>query len=369
MFLIDSMRARGGMERMTAAVAAGLAQLGFTIQILTLRGETSAFPLADGVELASLGLPDQSLRLRTETRPIMQAVRAAVQRWKPDVFIAVDSFLSVFAFPVLLDLPVRRVAWEHFNVRTDLNMRSRRLARWAAAYLGHDVVTLTEQDTQHWTRAFPRARASIGTIPNLLPFARPATNPYALERRVVLAAGRLDGQKGFDLLLEAWAQIEAQHPEWRLELLGEGVEEANLRRQATQLGLQRWTLRGSTTAIEEAYRQAGVYCLSSRHEGLPMVLLESQAYGVPAVAFDCPTGPAEILASGGGRLVAAQQVSALAQTLAEVLSQPAQRLDMSGRAYDGSQRYLPEQILARWVTLLTGELLPAGALQPAAAQL
>ncbi|NMV20850.1 glycosyltransferase, partial [Vibrio parahaemolyticus] len=88
--------------------------------------------------------------------------------------------------------------------------------------------------------------------------------------------------------------------------------------------------------------------LSSRHEGLPMVLMESQAYGVPAVAFDCPTGPAELLASGGGVLVEPGNVTQLAGALRELLTDTQARQRMSERAYQGAQRYETERILAQW---------------------
>ncbi|WP_051935671.1 glycosyltransferase family 4 protein [Deinococcus sp. YIM 77859] len=351
-FLIDSMSARAGMERVTATVSAGLAGQGFDVQILTLRGETSAFELPAGVQLCSLGLPEGPLRMRGETLPLMRALRQEVQRRRPDVLIVVDTFLSVFAFPALLDLPVRRVAWEHFNLQTDLGMRSRRLGKWVAAHLGHGVVTLTERDAQQWRTAFPRASATIQAIPNPLSFAQPPVNPYSPESRTVLAIGRLDGQKGFDLLLSAWAAAEPTFPEWRLLLYGSGREEERLRQQAAALGLQRWELRQPTPAVEQAYRSAGVYVLSSRHEGLPMVLMESQAYGVPAVAFDCPTGPAELLASGGGVLVEPGNVTQLAGALRELLTDTQARQRMSERAYQGAQRYETERILAQWMALL-----------------
>ncbi|MBB5361628.1 glycosyltransferase [Deinococcus humi] len=351
-FLIESMRARAGMERVTATVAGGLAALGLDVQIVALRGETSAFELPEAVILTSLGLPEGTLRMRAQTVPLVRAVRKELQRRRPDVLITVDTFLAGFVFPALLDLPMLRVAWEHFNFRTDLNMRSRRLARVIAAHLGHRVVTLTRQDRDWWRAAFPQALASITAIPNPLTVDRPAVNPHSPQSRVVLGVGRLDPQKGFDLLLRAWAEIEADCPEWRLQIYGQGPEEQALRDLAEELGLRRWELFAPTSDVAAVYRTAGIYALSSRHEGLPLVLMETQAHGVPAVAFDCLTGPAELLAAGGGALMPAQDVSAFASALQSLMSQPELRQEWSERAYAGAERYRLEPILGQWLRLL-----------------
>ncbi|MDV6373618.1 glycosyltransferase [Deinococcus arenicola] len=356
-FLIDSMTARAGMERATATVAGGLAALGLDVQILTLRGQTSAFELPGAVKLTSLNLPPGTLRMRTQTGPLVRELRRELLRQRPDVLITVDTFLAGFAFPAVLDLPMLRVAWELFNFKSSFNMRSRRLARVVAAHLGHQVVTLTEQDRSWWHQALPHARARITVIPIPLTVPRPVVNPYSPHNRVVLALGRLSGEKGFDLLLRAWAEIEREEPaadgsEWQLELYGEGGEELALRALAATLGLRRWKLSPRVPDVTAAYRAAGLYVLSSRHEGLPLVLMESQAYGVPAVAFDCPTGPAELLSAGGGVLVAPGDVSALAAALRSLMSHPERRQELSGRAYAGAERYNVPDILAQWIQML-----------------
>lgn len=351
-FLIESMTVRAGMERVTATVAGGLSALGLDVRILTLRGQTSAFELPEAVTLTSLGLPEGTLRMRGQTVPLARAVRRELQRQRPDVLITVDTFLAGFVFPAVLDLPMLRAAWEHFNFRSDLNMRSRRLARVVAAHLGHRVVTLTRQDRDWWRAAFPLARATVTAIANPLAVDRPPVNPYSLQSRVVLSMGRLGHQKGFDLLLRAWAEVEASYPDWRLQLYGQGPEEQALRELAAGLGLRRWELCAPTPDVAAVYRAAGIYALSSRHEGLPLVLMESQAYGVPAVAFDCPTGPAELLSAGGGALVPEQDVTAFTSALRSLMSQPDLRQEWSDRAYAGAERYRLEPILAQWLRLL-----------------
>jgi len=351
-FLIESMQARAGTERVTASVASGLAERGLNVEILTLHGQTSGFPLSPKVQLHTLGMAYQDLRLRGDTIPLIRALRRRWQQHPPDILITVDTFLAAFAFPALLGLKTRRVAWEHFQYFTDLGMRSRRLARQMAARLGHDVITLTPQDARQWQQALPGAGAQIRAIANPLPFAPFSVNPYAPERHTVLALGRLDPQKGFDLLLEAWSLIEAASPGWNLRIVGSGVDQQKLERQIETLGLNRCTLTPATPQVEQEYAQAGVFALSFRHEGLGMVLMESQAHGIPAVAFDCPHGPAELLEPGGGLLVPPGQVPGFAEALQTLMSQADLRSELSDKAFHASERYAADMILDEWTDLL-----------------
>lgn len=351
-FLIESIEVRAGMERVTVTVANALAARGFDVEILAVRGQASGFPVHERVRFTSLGFSGLELKMRSQTLPIMRAVRAHAQRHRPDVFVAVDTFMSIFAFPALLGLRTRRMAWEHQHLHLDFGMRSRRLARSVAAFLARDVAVLTDTDAEQWRRAFPRMTARLHVMPNPLPFPQPDSNPYSPQSTTVLAVGRLHYQKGFDLLLDAWSVVEPDFPGWSLKIVGGGPEHGPLRRQIARLGLRRAALAEPTAQVEREYRAAGLYVLSSRYEGLPMVLIESQAYGVPAVAFDCPTGPAEMLGSGGGLLVEAGNVSAMAATLRRALLDENLRRQMSEHAYRSVGRYDPQAILTRWEELL-----------------
>jgi glycosyltransferase involved in cell wall biosynthesis len=350
-FLIDTMETRGGMERVTAILASGLANRGIQIEVLTLRGDHSAYALAPDVTLASLGLPPGHLKVNRTILQYVRAIRAHLRRSKPDVLVTVDTFLSVFAFPAAIGLGIRRMAWEHFNFHFDFGMRTRRFGRWVAAFLGHQVITLTEHDTATWKRAFPRARARILSITNPLSFAPRSVNPYQHTNKTVLAVGWLDHRKGYDLLLEAWAKVEPAFPDWSLRIIGSGPEESRLRVQGDRLGLKRWTIAAQTDQIEQEYLSAGVFCLSSRSEGLPMVLIESQAYGVPAVAFDCPTGPAELLRPGGGLLIAPEDIQAFAQALQQVMGDQQVRTNLSNKGFEAKVRHDPERVFEAWSVL------------------
>lgn len=351
-FINDSLAHFGGMERVASTVASGLAGRGHDVRVVALRGDTSAYPLHPDVRFTNLDLPAGHLDMKNKAVPFARALRRHLQRTRPHTIVTVDTYLSVYAYPAAAGLGLRRIGWEHFNQGADFGMRTRRLSRRLAAYAGHEVVTLTAADVQRWKAAYPGARARIWHLTNPLSFAQRPANPYSPERRTVLAVGWLNPRKGFDLLLDAWAQLEPQFPDWGLRIVGVGPSEADLRAQEARLGLGRVQWVGNTPHMEAEYLNAGVFCLSSRIEGLPMVLIESQACGVPGVAFDCPTGPAELLAPGGGVLVENGNVGALAASLREVMASPHQRLALSAAAYAASTRFDPERVLDQWEAVL-----------------
>jgi glycosyltransferase involved in cell wall biosynthesis len=164
---------------------------------------------------------------------------------------------------------------------------------------------------------------------------------------LILAAGRLVDQKGFDVLLRAFAELHRHRPSLRLMILGQGEERSTLERQVEELGLGAAVrLPGALGDIFARMSKAAVFVLSSRHEGFPNVLVEAMAAGCPVVASDCPSGPREILDNGRfGPLVPVGDPQALAQAILNRLDAPRDTEALRGRATEFSleittRRYL-----------------------------
>jgi glycosyltransferase involved in cell wall biosynthesis len=187
------------------------------------------------------------------------------------------------------------------------------------------LTTLTTQDERDYRRLLAGARTRVEHVPNPVPLTDPpAADPDAT---VAVAAGRLNLQKGFDLLVPAFAAATRDHPEWRLRIYGSGPERARLQAHIDALGAgDRITLMGRSDRLVDAMAEASIFVLSSRWEGFPMVLLEAIAIGLPVVSFDCPTGPRDIVGDGhGGVLVPPEDVDALAAALDALIGDPARR--------------------------------------------
>ena len=242
-----------------------------------------------------------------------------------------------------------RIGQDHMNLAT---YKPRLRAAIVKAYPRLDAVTvLTEHDLRDY-RAALGAAVRVQRIPNgIPPFTDVSGGP---ERKALVAAGRLTRQKGFDLLIDAFVKVNARHPDWRLHIFGQGGWHAKLQSRIDSYGLTGAAqLRGGTTTLAEELASSGMFVLSSRFEGLPMVLLEAMTLGVPAVAFDCPTGPAEVIENGrNGLLVPPEDTGALADGICELIEHPDRRAAMRAAARESSASYSMPVVREQWERLL-----------------
>ncbi|RFU85315.1 glycosyltransferase family 4 protein [Streptomyces triticagri] len=231
---------------------------------------------------------------------------------------------------------------------------SSRLRRCRTYYAEVDrMLALTREDADLWISL--GGMNNVGHLPNPLPVL-PA-EPSPRTGRIVTSIGRLDDQKGIDMLLEAWAEVAPLHPDWQLHIYGDGDrdEEAALRRQCWALGLDgsvRW--QGRTDDPVAALRTSSVFVQSSRYEGFPLALMEAMATGVAPVAFDCAPGVREIVRDGqDGLLAPLGNIALLARQLDVLMSDRALRDRLGQAARANIQRYSADGIVRRWEALFT----------------
>lgn len=213
------------------------------------------------------------------------------------------------------------------------------------------VVTLTERDRAAHAAALG-GRGCVVCLPNAGPPV--AGHPAPLTAPVVVAAGRLTAQKAFDRLIRAFAPVAARHPEWTLRIYGAGPQRPALERLIQRRCLTgRVELMGRTRDLPAVLAGASVFALSSRFEGMPLVILEAFAAGVPVVSFDCPTGPGELIANGrDGLLVPDADVRALTAALRILIEDAPRRRRMGAAAQARAALQGPAVITARWEALL-----------------
>lgn len=359
-FFIGNLNQSGGTERVASVIANELQKCGHSVFMLNLQcGEQPFFELTDGIHVSQL--------FNTAGRGILRLplaivkLRRYLQQNQIDILIDVESMLALYALPAVIGLNVRHICWEHFFYHNDLGKSTRRLARKLAARFADDVVTLTERDKQFWL-SNTACKAKINAIPNPVTIALPTTiNPH--KEKLFLAVGHLTHIKGFDLLLQAWAQVVPLHPDWRLRIVGDGEDKAMLEQLRRELNIETNTeLVPKTNNISVHYQQAAFFVMSSRFEGLPLVLIEAQTYGLPIVSFDCDTGPAEIIKHGEtGWLCEAENVTSLGELMVQAIVAgkdinipESQWNELSKASIHNAQRFALEQIIKRWQELLRG---------------
>jgi glycosyltransferase involved in cell wall biosynthesis len=252
-------------------------------------------------------------------------LRKLLKKLRPDVMVAFMTDANVIAICAAFGLSIPVVISERNQPdRPGLGTPH----RWARtiAYRGAEVIVAQTEQIAQWMRA--RFQAPVVVIPNpvLLQADRAKhldTVPGEFKRQLV-SVGRLTRQKGYDILINSFAMLAAQHTNWNLVIYGEGPERSNLQHliQENRL-LNRVQLPGIRIGVSEALAEADLFVLPSRYEGYPNALLEALACGLPVIATDCPGASAEILGKGRhGILVPVEDVSALANAMNAMMSSP-----------------------------------------------
>ena len=213
-------------------------------------------------------------------------------------------------------------------------------------------LALTQEDTAGYEEMLG-TQTHVQTMTN----GTPAWNgePSSLKNKLVVAAGRLGKSKGFDLLIDAWAQVALKHPDRKLRIFGEGTEREELQRQIHRLGLDdRVSLPGFSTSLQAEMAQSSLFVLSSRAEGYGMVLVEAMACGVPVVSTDCPAGPRDIITPGvDGLLVPNKDVDALAGAVVEMIElDENRRHEMAAAALVTAEERSQPAVTAQWDDLI-----------------
>lgn len=351
-FLIGNLNNSGGTERVTTLIANELSRKKSNVCILSLiEGEKPFFDLDANINFYSLY--KQKISFARNYMSVIWKIRNFIQDYKIDTLIVVDSISCIFTVPALFGLNVKHICWEHFNFNVNLDVKFRDIGRkWAARYCDY-VVTLTKRDKELWEQSIKNIKAQIIPIANPSPFQLQKNTP-SLDHKKILCVGRLTYQKGFDLLISAWAKIAHQLPDWKIIIVGSGEDEIMLKQIAKDLEVENLIIfAGQQKNMDSFYRQASFFCMSSRFEGLPMVLLEAQSYGLPIVAFDCDTGPSEIVNNKTGILVPVEDVISLSKaikdmaTLKEKLYQ-----EMSLSSFLSSKNFNINNIILKWESIL-----------------
>jgi glycosyltransferase involved in cell wall biosynthesis len=279
----------------------------------------------------------------------------ALRSRRSGVLIGTRPGLNLLAADVAAPSPsLVAVGQEHMHLPAH-NRRLRKAIRRGYPKLDA-VAVLTEADRAEYAdRLGPAVR--VEQIPNAVSELGGALPD--LSAKTVIAAGRLTRQKDFGRLIRAFALVAERHPDWQLRICGGGPRRRPLTRLIAELGLgDNVVLAGPVHDLGAEMARASMYALSSRREGFPMVLLEAMGKGLPAVSFDCPTGPREIVVDReNGLLVPHQDVPALAAAIDEMIEDEALRRRCGAGARATAERYSLATIGARWDSLL-GELSP-----------
>lgn len=349
-FLINNLNNRAGTERSATLIANSLAENGYNVSILSFVDvDKPGYDINNNIKIIDLGVKCKNNKIGYFK--IVKAIKKLMIKEQVDVLIEAEVYNRLFTTLALKNIKTKVITWEHFNYFVTLNRKERKFARWLAAKYSDAIVTLTEKDKLNYLKNL-NCNALVKNIANTLVYYPKEFSK--LESKKVLAVGRLNYQKGFDVLIEIWNKSYMKEKGWMLEIVGDGEDREKLERKIEQYNLQSSIiLTPATNQIQEKYLQSNLYVMTSRFEGFPMVLIEALAFGLPAISFDCQTGPSELIHDGeNGYLIEDNNIDMFVDRLNALSLDNAKIKCMGSNATESIKDLDIKYISKKWIDLI-----------------
>lgn len=363
-YCIESTYNSGGMERVLSMKANYLCEkLGYDVYVITTDqgGHSNFFYFSDRIKFIDLDVGYKELDGKPFVRkvPLYWKKRRIHYAKLSNVLAGLNADIVISMFGKETSMLWRmkdgskKILELHFSkylrlmVQQSASMKVVNLFRtfmddiFARRY--DRLIVLTQEDGMSWKKF-----RNLMVIPNPT-FMHPDC-PAALENKRVIAVGRLCYQKGFDMLVSAWALVHPSEPDWHLDIYGQGEWKESLERQITECGLDASiSIHQPVTDIQSIYLESSILALTSRYEGFGLVLTEAIGCGVPVVSFACKCGPRDIIKDGhNGFLVRENDVKGLAGKLLHLMRHQDMRKEMGKNAMESAQEYDMEIIMKKW---------------------
>lgn len=353
----------GGLERVWADKMNALAEIpGYEVCLVTTDQGNHKIPYAlnEKVQHIDLGIrftqqyQYKGLRRYWIYRKLVKLFRDKMKVFleaeRPDILITNASEFADFVVECKGDIPL--VVESHGTFDRPFHMQEMTLYNRIKRYFHNRalskvdrIVALTHGDAEQWRTINP----NVSVIPNIVTMND--TNVFSdCEAKRVIFVGRMDSQKGYQYLNAIWCIVEKRHPDWRLDIYGEGAdlpENHNMIPQGKNVYPHPQTLD-----ILDKYKESSILVLTSVYEPFGLVMPEAMSCGIPVVAFDCPYGPSNIITNGkNGFLIDCYDVEAFANHLCLLMENKTLRKEMGQNAILSAQRYTKDKIIPQWINL------------------
>lgn len=360
-FISGCLARSGGTERVGSIIANGLVGRGYDVYILSMwdRGAPH-FHLEKKIKVYNLLSPRKEGKLyRTYIYPIIK-LHSFLKKNKIDIVIDIDTELSVYTYFAIIGTECKWISWEHFNYWAMIERREKKrfIAKKLIKKKANHLIVLTDEDKKKHMEKYGMDDNFIISIHNPSPEIKEIK--YNFDLHSFISVGRLSYQKGYDLLIEAWKIFEKENKEWKLMIIGDGEEKENLIRKIKEYNLNNLKLLGFKDNVEDFYRKSSCYVLSSRYEGFPMVILEAESNGLPIIAFDCKTGPKDLVDLNNGFLLECLDPNLLAEAMLEFTKSEKNAEIKSQNSILKAKENNLNEILNKWELLFDNMMITQG---------
>jgi len=347
-FLVHDIHFGGGGERVTVNMANHFAEKGDQVAIVSIAtpNQQNIFTIDRRASIQYLNInPNNGLNIIRKIKSVF-AVRRHFKKTDNLTFL-----LGIGTYPMLLAAllpgkgPIIRIGCQHGSYASVKHIWF--ILRWILFRRLDAVVSLTNYDLPKLTKL----NKNSFVIPNSITFF--PDQPAQLHNKTILSIGRIDHAKGYDLLLEVFSRFCEKNKDWKLRIIGDGPLRKSILGLITDRKLSdRVSIIPSSSEIDQELLNASILLMTSRTEGLPMVLLEAQACGLPVLSFNCETGPSDIINnSTDGYLIDNFDIDKMTQKLSELCNDHDKRKIFGRNARINVRKFFPDQVYKKWDAL------------------
>lgn len=357
-FTIPAVNYRSGIVRVVVNLVNALQHTKkYCITVLALEPDgNSELPLAEGIRLEVLQYEkNQAPGAMSKIDKYFKITKCLKKYFRKNSFqlcVVSGKEYATFFYLACKKNKLSFVMWEHTNYSVGVPMKSEWVGMNIALRRFKGIVCLTHKDEKAYLSN--KKVAEIRQICNLTTYQE-SDATYCIQSKKIISVGSLEAVKGFDILLDVARIVFTKHPDWSWDIYGEGKERDNLEKMIAEYGLvNNVRLMGYCENISERYSEYAMFVMTSRREGMGVVMLEAQKNHLPIVAFDVLCGPSDVISEGvNGHLILPFQTQTMADRICELIEQPEKRVEFSRHACDRHHEFEPEYIISKWEQLIS----------------
>lgn len=310
------------------------------------------FELNNNVYYQSLS--KEKLSMSRDFLKAVKLLRQYIIKNDIQIIFGIGITMNAVGIASTLGLETKFISCDHENSIVSNNTKVKKIQRLLASKMADKIITLTEKDRNNYLSKYRISLTKIDYIHNWLEYMD-VKKDYLLDSKKLITVGRFCYEKGYDYLVKVAKKVLAKNPDWEWDIYGTGNEKIKHQLMEFNKGRQqdKVNLMGNVKGIENIYPGHGIYIMTSRSEGLPLVLLEAKTFGLPIVSFDCPTGPSEIVLDGvNGYLIDNYDIDVMSERIQNLIDNKDLRLEFSRNSMVGTEKFNKEQILQKWISLI-----------------
>ena len=315
------------------------------------------YPLDSRIEIVSVFPKNSNYRERHILLPkFFRKLRESISDVDVIIMVSSASALGILAVHGMRSKQI--ITWEQTSLGNKMyQTKKRKFLQWLSARKSNILVQLTRKNADIAKKIFPYNHLKIDFIYN------PIDGEFGLDKRAdkkhkrIITLARMDRVKGLDLLINVAEQVLEKHMDWQWDIYGQvsdTVYEIEIKEKLKNVTIaDSIRFHSPVSDVKTELYNSALYVMTSRYEGLPMSLLEAKSCRLPIVAFDCPTGPNEVVIDGvNGDLIPCYDIDCMVRKINELIENDNKWQKYQDHAYDDIDKFMIENIINKWKELI-----------------